>query len=83
MPPRRNKEKFQLLRSLNGEDYRPSRMRIFLSRNRRSCAEDQFHSDVNLEVVDRRAPNNSKNWQWTKERYVSAGRSTPLPHGGE
>ncbi|GFW94979.1 uncharacterized protein TNCV_1464771 [Trichonephila clavipes] len=28
---------------------------------------EQFHSDASLEAVDRPAPNNSKNWQWTME----------------
>ncbi|GFV98713.1 transposable element Tc1 transposase [Trichonephila clavipes] len=50
-----------------GEDYRSSRRRIFLSRNRGSCVAEQFHSDASLEAVDRRAPSNSKNWQWTAE----------------
>ncbi|GFX31185.1 transposable element Tc1 transposase [Trichonephila clavipes] len=45
-----------------------------------SYAAEQFHSDVSLEAVDRRAPNNSKNWQWTTEGDVSARRSTPSPH---
>ncbi|GFY07927.1 transposable element Tc1 transposase [Trichonephila clavipes] len=31
-----------------GEDYRPYRRRIFLSRNRSSCATEQFHIDANL-----------------------------------
>ncbi|GFW66800.1 hypothetical protein TNCV_3783701 [Trichonephila clavipes] len=57
MPPRRNKEKFQQLtefeRGLREGGF-------FLSRNRRSCAEEQFHSDASLEAMDRRAPNNSK-----------------------
>ncbi|GFX71923.1 hypothetical protein TNCV_1443461 [Trichonephila clavipes] len=44
---------------------------------------EHFHSDTCLEAVDRRAPNNSKNWQWTMEGDVSARRSTPVPHGGE
>ncbi|GFX90719.1 hypothetical protein TNCV_3195371 [Trichonephila clavipes] len=48
-----------------GEDYRPSRRWIFLSRNRSSCAAEQFYSDASLEAVDLRAPNNSKNWKWT------------------
>ncbi|GFT33685.1 transposable element Tc1 transposase [Trichonephila clavipes] len=42
-----------------------------------------FHSDVSLEVVDQRAENNSKNWQWKTEGDVSTRRSTPAPHGGE
>ncbi|GFT54042.1 hypothetical protein TNCV_154001 [Trichonephila clavipes] len=45
-----------------GEDYHPSRRRIFLSRNRSSCTVEQFHSDVSLEAVDRRAPSYSKHW---------------------
>ncbi|GFS92934.1 hypothetical protein TNCV_1886071 [Trichonephila clavipes] len=44
---------------------------------------EQFRSDASLEAVDRRAPNNSKNWQWTMEGDVSARRLTPAPHGGE
>ncbi|GFT10412.1 transposable element Tc1 transposase [Trichonephila clavipes] len=28
------------------------------------CAAEQFHSDASLDAVDRKAPNNSKNWQW-------------------
>ncbi|GFX42897.1 transposable element Tc1 transposase [Trichonephila clavipes] len=51
--------------SLNREDYRPSRRMIFLSHNRSSCAAEQFPSDASLEAMDRRAPNNSTNWQWT------------------
>ncbi|GFU52130.1 hypothetical protein TNCV_2987701 [Trichonephila clavipes] len=66
-----------------GEDYRPSRRRIFLSRNRSSCAVEQFHSDASLEVVNRRAPKNWKNWRWTTEDDISARLSTPAPHGGE
>ncbi|GFU87451.1 uncharacterized protein TNCV_2445851 [Trichonephila clavipes] len=72
MPPRRNKEKFhQDTEFKREEDYRPSRRRIFLSRNRSSCAAEQFHSDTSLEAVDRRAPNNSKNWQRTTEESPS------------
>ncbi|GFY19745.1 HTH_Tnp_Tc3_2 domain-containing protein [Trichonephila clavipes] len=48
------------LRSLKGEDYQPSRRMNFLSCNRSSCAEEQFHRDASLETVDRRAPNNQK-----------------------
>ncbi|GFV04498.1 transposable element Tcb2 transposase [Trichonephila clavipes] len=58
MPPRRNNRSSNHLRSLNGVDYRPSRTRIFLSRNRSSCAEEQFHSGASLKAVDRRAPKN-------------------------
>ncbi|GFU00720.1 uncharacterized protein TNCV_4818771 [Trichonephila clavipes] len=32
-----------------------------------SYAVEQFHRDASLEAVDRRAPTNSKNWQWTME----------------
>ncbi|GFX73155.1 transposable element Tcb1 transposase [Trichonephila clavipes] len=32
-----------------------------------SCAAEKFSSDVSLEAVNRRAPNNLKNWQWTME----------------
>ncbi|GFT81183.1 transposable element Tcb1 transposase [Trichonephila clavipes] len=46
---------------------KPTRRRIFLLRNTSLCAVEQFNSDVNLEAVDRRAPNNSKSWQWTTE----------------
>ncbi|GFV30276.1 uncharacterized protein TNCV_97511 [Trichonephila clavipes] len=55
-----------------GEDCRPSRRKIFLPHNRSSCAAEQFHSDASLEALNRRAPNNSKNWQWTTEGEVSA-----------
>ncbi|GFU28784.1 transposable element Tc3 transposase [Trichonephila clavipes] len=48
-----------------------------------SCVTEQFHSDASLETVDRRAPNNSKNWQWTTEGDVSARCLIPPPHGGE
>ncbi|GFV83303.1 uncharacterized protein TNCV_1900291 [Trichonephila clavipes] len=48
-----------------------------------SWVAEQFHSDSSLEAVDRRAPNNSKNWQWTTEGDVSARRSTPAPHDGK
>ncbi|PRD22380.1 UNVERIFIED_CONTAM: tc1a [Trichonephila clavipes] len=34
-----------------------------------------------LEAVDRRAPSNSKNWQWTTEDDISARRPTPASHG--
>ncbi|GFX05073.1 hypothetical protein TNCV_3439351 [Trichonephila clavipes] len=36
-----------------------------------------------LEAVDRRAPSNSKNWQWTTEDDISARRPTPASHGDE
>ncbi|GFX40453.1 transposable element Tcb1 transposase [Trichonephila clavipes] len=36
-----------------------------------SCAAEEFYSDASLEAVDRRAPNNSKNWQWTTEGSLS------------
>ncbi|GFV48498.1 uncharacterized protein TNCV_2395631 [Trichonephila clavipes] len=49
---------------------------------RSSCAAEQLHIDSSLEAVDRRAPNNSKNWQWTMEGDVSARRSTLAPHYG-
>ncbi|GFW64683.1 transposable element Tcb1 transposase [Trichonephila clavipes] len=48
-----------------------------------SGAAEQFHNDESLEAVDRRPPNNSKNWQWTTQGNVSVRRSTPAPHGGE
>ena len=50
-----------------GEDNRPSRRRIFLSRNSSSYVAEQFHGDASLEAVDRKALNNSKNCQWTTE----------------
>ncbi|GFW35661.1 hypothetical protein TNCV_4435121 [Trichonephila clavipes] len=46
---------------------------------RSSCAAEQFRSNASLEAVDRRALNNSKNWQWTTEGDVSARRLTPAP----
>ncbi|PRD30833.1 UNVERIFIED_CONTAM: hypothetical protein NCL1_25220 [Trichonephila clavipes] len=69
MPPRRNKEKFQQL--------------VEFERRGSSCTAEQFHSDASLEAVDRRAPNNSKNWQWMMEGDVSVRRSTPASHGGD
>ncbi|GFY32529.1 hypothetical protein TNCV_3560371 [Trichonephila clavipes] len=60
------------LRSLNRGRLSASRKRIFLFRNRRSFAAEQFHSDVSFDAVECRAPNNSKNWQWTAEGDVSA-----------
>ena len=53
--------------NLMGQDYRPSKSRIFLSRNSSSCATEQFHSDVSLETVDRRVPYTLKKYQWTME----------------
>ncbi|GFU99568.1 uncharacterized protein TNCV_4082891 [Trichonephila clavipes] len=50
---------------------------------KRWCAAEHFHSDASLESVDRRAPNNSKNWQWTTEGDVSVRRLTSAPHDGE
>ncbi|GFS68183.1 transposable element Tcb2 transposase [Trichonephila clavipes] len=73
MPPRRNKEKFQQLT----EDYRPSRRRIFLTRNGSSCAAEQFHSGASLETVDQQAP---KNCQWMTEGNVSARQSIHTPY---
>ncbi|GFY04011.1 uncharacterized protein TNCV_1197891 [Trichonephila clavipes] len=62
MPPRGNKENIQQIMEFErGEDYRPSRKRIFLSCNRGSCAAEQFHSNASLESLDQQAPNNSKN----------------------
>ena len=66
-----------------GQEDRPSRRRICLSRNSSSCAVEQFHSEVCLEAVDRRASNSSKTWHWTTEGGVTARRSTPSPHDGE
>ncbi|GFW40336.1 uncharacterized protein TNCV_1018941 [Trichonephila clavipes] len=83
MPSRRNKELFQQLTEFEwGKDYRPSRRRIFLMRNKSLCAVEQFHSDVSLEVVERRALKNSMNWQWMTEGDVSVRRLTPATHGG-
>ncbi|GFX29849.1 uncharacterized protein TNCV_4749781 [Trichonephila clavipes] len=50
-----------------GEDQRPSRRNIFLSRNMSSCAAEHFHSDASVEAVDRRAQIISKTWQWLTE----------------
>ncbi|GFV65955.1 hypothetical protein TNCV_1303461 [Trichonephila clavipes] len=73
MPPRRNKEKSQQLTEFEQSgDYRPWTRSIFLSRNKRSCAAKQFHSDVSLEATDRRAPTNSKNWQQLAARWSTA-----------
>ncbi|GFX87173.1 uncharacterized protein TNCV_2059441 [Trichonephila clavipes] len=36
-------------------------------------------TDASLEAVDRRAPNNSKNWQWIAAGDVSARRLTSAP----
>ncbi|GFT81510.1 uncharacterized protein TNCV_3673611 [Trichonephila clavipes] len=56
------------LRSLNGGGLSAfEKEDFFLLRNRSSCAAEEFHSDVHLEAVDRRAPKNPKNWQWTTE----------------
>ncbi|GFV83969.1 uncharacterized protein TNCV_1479711 [Trichonephila clavipes] len=50
---------------------------------RSSCAAaEQFYSDASLEAEDRRAPSNSKNWQWMTEGDFSAQQSTLAPHGG-
>ncbi|GFX21118.1 uncharacterized protein TNCV_4366971 [Trichonephila clavipes] len=67
MPPRRNKEKFQQL-----TEFERGKIIGLLSRNRSSCAVEQFHSDASLEAEDRRAPNNSKNWKWMTEDDLSA-----------
>ncbi|GFS79990.1 hypothetical protein TNCV_751151 [Trichonephila clavipes] len=50
-------------------------------RNRSLNLAEQFHSDASLETVDRRAPNNSKNWHWTAGGGVRMWRSTRAPHG--
>ncbi|GFV29985.1 hypothetical protein TNCV_3100621 [Trichonephila clavipes] len=81
MPPGRNREKFQQLTGFEwgmiiglregGFSYRAIGARV------------QRNSYASLEAVNRRAPNNSKNWQWTTEGDVRARRSTPTPHGGE
>ncbi|GFX72765.1 HTH_Tnp_Tc3_2 domain-containing protein [Trichonephila clavipes] len=51
--------------------------------NMSSCAVEQFHSDACLETVDRRAPKNMKNWQWTTEGDVRVQQATPALNGGE
>ena len=66
-----------------GKDYCPSRRTFFLSRISNSCAVEQFHSDVSLEALVRRAPGNSKNWKWRTEGYLSSRQFQPVPHGGE
>ncbi|GFW01600.1 hypothetical protein TNCV_4085151 [Trichonephila clavipes] len=43
--------------------------------SRSSCAVEYFHCDASLQAVDPRAPNNSRNWQWTTEGDVCARRS--------
>ncbi|GFU16680.1 hypothetical protein TNCV_4186821 [Trichonephila clavipes] len=53
------------------KDYRPSRRRIFLSQNRSLCAAEELYSDASLGTGDRRALNNSKNWQWTTAGFHS------------
>ena len=65
------------------EDYWPTRERIFLLCNSSFYVAKWFHGDRSLEAVDRRAPNNSKNWQWMTESDISVRRSTLAPHGGE
>ncbi|GFU38989.1 uncharacterized protein TNCV_2144361 [Trichonephila clavipes] len=49
------------------EDYHPPRRRNSPLRNRSSHAAEWFHSDTNLEAVNRRTPNKSKHWQWITE----------------
>ena len=66
-----------------GEEYWLSKKRIFLSRNRNSCAAEGFHRDTTLEDVDQRVLNNSKNRQWTTVGDVSARRWTPASHNSE
>ncbi|PRD31583.1 UNVERIFIED_CONTAM: hypothetical protein NCL1_23106 [Trichonephila clavipes] len=46
------------------------------------CRGKVCQSDASLEAVDRRAPNNSKNWQWSTEGDVRVRRLTPAPHDG-
>ncbi|GFY02562.1 hypothetical protein TNCV_3504421 [Trichonephila clavipes] len=67
MSPRRNKEKFQQLTEFEwvsvidlgegGISYHAIGARV----------QEQLHSDASLEAVDKRAPNNSNNWQWRTE----------------
>ena len=49
-----------------GEDYRFREVGF----SYRAIAAEKFHTDVNLKRMDRRAPNNSKNWQWTMKSDV-------------
>ncbi|GFU96837.1 hypothetical protein TNCV_5093111 [Trichonephila clavipes] len=56
-------------------------LKFLLLSRMRSCAAEQFHSEVNLEALNRRAPKNSKKWQRRTEGDVSERRSTPAPHG--
>ncbi|GFU91167.1 uncharacterized protein TNCV_4924971 [Trichonephila clavipes] len=82
MHPRQNKEKFQQLTKFERDKIICLREGgIFLSRNRSSCAVEQFHSDASLEALDRREPNNWKNWQWTTEGDVSPQRLIPASYG--
>ncbi|PRD29481.1 UNVERIFIED_CONTAM: hypothetical protein NCL1_29275 [Trichonephila clavipes] len=62
----------EILQEVNKED--------FLSRNESSCAVEQFHSDASLKAVDRRVPNNSKNWQWKVRKVRSARDDQQLLH---
>ncbi|GFV69504.1 hypothetical protein TNCV_2779191 [Trichonephila clavipes] len=78
MSPRRNEEKFQQL-----TEFEPGRI-IGLREGGFSIAKQELvgsgiipQSDVSLEAVDRRAPSNSNNWQWTTEGDVSVRRSKP------
>ncbi|GFS58582.1 NACHT and WD repeat domain-containing protein 2 [Trichonephila clavipes] len=54
---------------MNGAELSAFEKDDFLSRIRSSWVAKQFHSDASLEAVDRRAQNNSKNWQWTTEDH--------------
>ncbi|GFV40265.1 hypothetical protein TNCV_1444181 [Trichonephila clavipes] len=67
MPPRPNKVKTQQHKEFERGGLSAFRKVIFLSLNTNQCAAEQFHSVVSLEAVNRRAPNNLKNWQWTTE----------------
>ncbi|GFT43743.1 uncharacterized protein TNCV_53741 [Trichonephila clavipes] len=67
-----------MLRSLNGDDYRASRKRIFLSRNISSFEAEQFYNDTTSEAVDRRAPKNSVNWQWATKVCFYCGSKAEL-----
>ena len=78
------KEKFQQFTELERERNIGLREGGFsYSANTSSCAAEQFHSDASMEAVDRRAPKNSKNWQWETEGVVNARQSKSAPHGSE
>ncbi|GFY15649.1 hypothetical protein TNCV_1282971 [Trichonephila clavipes] len=69
MPPRQNKEKFQELLEFEWGRIIGIREGVFYYRAIGARVQllfvcsSQFHSDASLKAMDRRAPNNSRNWQ--------------------